>query len=83
MPKETTCPWCKKVVAPGSAVADKEMNLLCCHCNKPIFGVTEEVETSIKAKFAEPVSSYSVTKREALPLRATDVGNEPLQSCYT
>lgn len=75
--KEITCPHCKKAAPWGDEFKhDAQLNFICSHCGKVIFGVTEEAEAELKRCFAGDSSTgtvyggtWAAGRKEPLPIQ--------------
>lgn len=83
--KELSCPHCKKPLPFGSGFEhDNELNFICFHCKKIVFGVTPKAEAELKRHVASATNSTSSVmgfysgghRREPLPIRLNNVQEE-------
>lgn len=72
--KDLVCPFCSKSLPIGldGYAHDKDLNLICIFCSKPLFGVTQEAENRIKSQIVIKPPSYCANKKEPLPIRLSN-----------
>lgn len=77
--KEMSCPFCKKSLPFDFGFEhDMDLNFICSHCKKVIFGTTEETEKAVKDHVGLTGAQHShmscmgfggtIWKKEAIPI---------------
>ena len=70
--KDIICPHCKKPLPLESFEHDEDLNFICNHCRKVVFGVTDQAEAELKKIVG--VNPHQV----GMGFSATGVRKEPL-----
>lgn len=78
--KEITCPHCKKALPFGEGFEhDEELNFICSHCRKVVFGITDSAEAEVKRTAGSSSSGTTMgfhgghQRKEPLPIRLNTI----------